>query len=137
MRFEIFFTYPVELPVETGMFTDRHLQRPAEHTALNQFFQRFNGSTQSIERVSKTEPGIQTEHTSVLFHRFHHPFTFTDRTCHRLFTPDIFSRLGSLYRHDSMPMRRCSDVYDIYVRVQNQIAKVMISGNFFLYQLFS
>ena len=118
------------------MFTDRYFQRPAKQTTLNQFLQRFNGSTQSVEGVSETEPGIQTKHASVLFYRFHHTFTFTDRTCHRFFTPDIFSCFGSFYRHNTMPVGRRRNMHDINVRVEYQITEIMISGDLILHQLF-
>ena len=117
------------------MRTDRHLQRPSQQPALHQFLQRFDGSSQSVELVLETEPCIQAEHTSVLLYGFHHAFSFTDRTGHRFFTPDVFSGFSGLDRHDAMPMRRSGDVHDIDIRVQDQIAEIMISGYFFLHQI--
>ena len=137
LRFEIFFSYPEKLPVETGMRTDRHLQRPSQQSALHQLLQRFDRSAQSIELVCKTEPCIQAEHTSVLLYGLHHTLSFTDRTRHRLFTPDVFPGFSGLDRHDTMPMRWSGDVHNINIRVQNQIAEIMISGYFFLHQFLS
>ena len=133
LRFEIFFSHPEEFPVETGMRTDRHLQRPSQQSALYQFLQRLDRSAQSVELICKTKPCIQAEHTSVLLYGFHHTLSFTDRTGHRLFAPDVFSGFSGLDRHDAMPMRRGSDMHDIDIRVQNQIAEIMISGYFFLH----
>ena len=119
----------------TGMLTDGHLQRPTQQATLYQFLQRSDRRTQSVERIRKAEPRVQTEHPPILLHRFHHPLTFANRTSHRFFTPNVFPCFRSLHRHDTMPMRRRRDMDNIDIRIQNQIAEIMISRNLLFHQV--
>ena len=125
-RSQVFLAYPEELPSKAGSTGDSHLQWPAQQTAIHQFLQRLDGSTQAIEIVLETEPGIQTENAVVLFHRFHHTLPFANGTGHRLFTPDVLAGLGRFDCHDSMPMRRSGDMNDVYIRVLNQITEIVV-----------
>ena len=124
---QVLFSYPEELPSKTGSTGDSHLQRPTQQAAIHQLLQWFDGSTQSIEIVLETEPGIQSEDTVVLLHGFHYPLAFANGTGHWLFTPDVLTSLGSFYRHQGMPMRRSGNVNYIHIRVFNQVTEIMIS----------
>ncbi|OQC56002.1 MAG: hypothetical protein BWX52_01883 [Bacteroidetes bacterium ADurb.Bin013] len=103
-----------------------HLQGPAQHAALYQFFKRVHGRAQAIECVLETEPGVQSEDASVSLDRFHYTFAFPYGACHGFFAPDILAGLGGFHSHDAVPVRRGGNVHHIYVGIVNQIHEMLI-----------
>ena len=132
---ELGLAYPKELPVETGMLADSHLQRPTEHAAVDELLDLVDGRVHAVERIGKAEPRIQTENIAVTLHGLLNPLTLADGARHRFLAPDILAGRGGLHRHDAVPVRRRGDMHDIDVRIGNQLTVVGIGRHFLAGQL--
>jgi len=117
------------------MFANGDLQRPSQHTTVNQLFDLGDSRIHTVESIRVTEPGIQSENRTILFNSLTHTFTLANRTGHRFFTPNIFTGFGCINRHNAMPMRRSGNMNNIHIGVIDQITIIVISRNLFPGQL--
>ena len=122
LRFEVFAAHPVEFPREARGPRDGHLQRPSEHAALHEFLERFDRRTEPVEGVRKAEPRIEAEDAPVAPDGLDDALALADGACHGFLAPDVLAGLGSLDGHDAVPVGRGGDVYDIDIRVGDQVA---------------
>ena len=123
---QVLLAHPEEFPGEARSTADGNLQRPTQHTAVNELLQGLNRCAETIERVSETEPGVQAEDAVVLLHSLHHALTLADGTGHGLLAPDVLAGFGSLNTHQRMPMGRRSDVDDIHIGVVDEVTEIVI-----------
>ena len=133
--FELGLPHPEELPVETGMLADSHLQRPTEHAAVDELLDLVDSRVHAVKRIGEAEPSIQTENIAVTLHGLLNPLALADGARHRFLAPDILTGRGGLHRHDAVPVRRRSDMYDIDVRIGDQLTIVGIGCHFLAGQL--
>ena len=134
---QIIFSHPEEFPIKTCKARYCNLKRPSQETGIDKFFQETHLSTKSIESICKTEPGVKSEDTTILFHGFHHFFTLSYCTCHRFFTEDVFSRISCINRHDTVPMRRCCNMNYVNISIFNKITIIVIRNDIFIKSFFS
>src|SRR5690606_3055787 len=105
-RIEVFLSHPIEFPVETRMFTHSYSTRPSQQSTFHELFYRINGGAHAIQVRLEPKPGIQAKYPSILTDRLFYPSPLPDCMRHRFLTPYILSRLGGIYRHNTVPMRR-------------------------------
>ena len=117
------------------MFADGNLQRPAQHAAVDELLDLVHGGIHAVERIGETEPGIQAENTAVLLDSLLYPLAFADGTRHRLLAPDILAGARGIGRHDAVPVRRRGDMHDVHIGIVNQVAVIVIGGDFLTGQL--
>ena len=126
LNLEVFLTHPEELPGKAGCTRDANLQGPTQLAAVNQLLQGLNIGSQSVECILEAEPCVQTEDTAVTLYGFFNALTFADGTGHGLFAEDVLSCIGSLNRHDTVPVGRSGNVNDIHIGIVNQFTEVVV-----------
>jgi len=127
LRDKVGLTRPVALPVEARGAVDRHLQRPAEHPALDELFNRLDRGPETIKLAVEPEPRIEPEDASVFLNRLDDLFALADGAGHGFFAPDILARLGGRDRNQAVPVRRGNDVNNINIIPLQNLAKVVIA----------
>ena len=115
---------PEELPREARGAGDRHLERPAQQPAVDEFLQRLDGRAQTVEGVLEAEPRVEPEDAVVAPHGLDDALALADGARHGLLAPDVLAGARRLDGHDAVPVRRRGDVDDVDVRVGDQVAEV-------------
>src|SRR5690606_30762036 len=64
------------------------------------------------------------EHPTMLLHSLHYALALAYGMCHRLFAPYILAGICRIDRHNPMPVWRCGNMHNVYLREFQQFAVV-------------
>ena len=129
LRFQVGPAAPVVFPVKASNTADGDLERPAEDTALDEFFDRLDVGAHAVKPRAKTEPCVQAEDPLVLVDRLNDFFALVDCAAHRLLAPDVLARLGGGNGDQRVPVRRSGNMDDIDVLTLQHLAEILVSLN--------
>ena len=126
LRPEVLLADPVEFPGEARGARNGHFQRPAQHPAVDEFFERFDRRPQPVEGVLEAEPRVEAEDAVVALDGFDHAAALADGARHGFLAPDVLARARGFDGHDAVPVGRRGDVHDVDVGVGDQVAVVFV-----------